>query len=125
MTKKQCPLGEACDLTTAWMAGRQFAIDRYRKETNPIIEAKDAEIERLRSELATCEKYRDAYAECDRIGTQAVRDIEAKLENLIGGAETVLEVWDHHMRDVVVPATLNDAIEELRADVAEAKGDKP
>lgn len=24
-------------------------------------------------------KYRDAYAECDRIGTQAVRDLEAKL----------------------------------------------
>ncbi len=21
MTKKKCPLGEACDLTTAWMAG--------------------------------------------------------------------------------------------------------
>jgi chromosome segregation ATPase len=29
--------------------------------------------------LATCEKYRDAYAECDRIGTQAVRELEAKL----------------------------------------------
>jgi hypothetical protein len=28
--------------------------------------------------LATCEKYRDAYAECDGIGTQAVRDLEAK-----------------------------------------------
>jgi uncharacterized protein YlaN (UPF0358 family) len=23
MTKKQCPLGEDCDLTTAWMLGRQ------------------------------------------------------------------------------------------------------
>ena len=55
MTKKQCPLGEACDLTTAWMAGRQLAIDRYREETNPIIEAKDAEIERLRGDLAKAE----------------------------------------------------------------------
>ncbi len=36
-------------------------------------------IEALTAELATCEKYRDAYAECDSIGTQAVRDLEAKL----------------------------------------------
>ena len=36
-------------------------------------------IMRLEAKLATCEKYRDAYAECDRIGTQAVRDLEAKL----------------------------------------------
>ena len=33
----------------------------------------------VEAKLATCEKYRDAYAECDRIGTQAVRDLEAKL----------------------------------------------
>jgi hypothetical protein len=33
--------------------------------------------------LATCEKYRDAYAECDRIGTQAVRDLEAKLAKAV------------------------------------------
>jgi hypothetical protein len=25
VTKKQCPLGEDCDLTTAWMLGRQSA----------------------------------------------------------------------------------------------------
>ena len=36
-------------------------------------------IEELEARLTTCEKYRDAYAECDRIGTQAVRDLEAKL----------------------------------------------
>ncbi len=55
MTKKKCPLGEACDLTIAWMAGRQHAIDRYREEANPIIEAKDAEIERLRGDLKKAE----------------------------------------------------------------------
>jgi hypothetical protein len=54
-----------------------------------------------------------------------IEELEAKLENLLGGAETVLEAWDHHMRDVVVPASLHDAIEEMRADVAEAKVDKP
>ena len=40
-------------------------------------------IEELETKLATCEKYRDAYAECDRIGTQAVRDLEAKLASVI------------------------------------------
>jgi hypothetical protein len=33
----------------------------------------------VEAKLATCERHRDAYAECDRIGTQAVRDLEAKL----------------------------------------------
>ena len=51
--------------------------------------------------------------------------IKAKLTKVIGGAETVLEAWDHHTRDAVVPTALHDAVEELRADVAEAKGDKP
>jgi DNA repair exonuclease SbcCD ATPase subunit len=37
----------------------------------------------LKAKLANCEKYRDAYAECDRIGTQAVRDLEAKLAKAV------------------------------------------
>lgn len=40
-------------------------------------------IEALTVKLATCEKYRDAYAECDMIGTQAVRDLEAKLAKAV------------------------------------------
>ena len=47
MTKKQCPLGEACDLTTAWMAGAAKAKDQ--------IEAQAAEIERLRGDLKKAE----------------------------------------------------------------------
>ena len=117
MTKKQCPLGEACDLTTAWMAGRQHAIDRYREETNPIIEAQDAEIERLRAERDELE------AMAIRAATIA-QEQRARAEKALKRAETALEAWDHHMRDVVVPGSLNDAIEELRADVAEAKGAK-
>jgi hypothetical protein len=38
-------------------------------------------IKALTAKLATCEKYRDAYAECDRIGTQTVRDLEAMNKN--------------------------------------------
>ena len=41
------------------------------------------EIERLSDKLATCGKYRDAYAELDRIGTQAVRELEAKLAKAV------------------------------------------
>ena len=41
----------------------------------------------VEAKLATCEKYRDAYAECDRIGTQAVRDLEAKLTKAVEDAE--------------------------------------
>ena len=43
MTKKQRPLGDACDLTTAWMAGAAKAQDQ--------IKAQAAEIERLRGDL--------------------------------------------------------------------------
>ena len=46
MTKKQCPLGDACDLTTAWMAGAAKAQDQ--------IKAQAAEIERLREALQWC-----------------------------------------------------------------------
>jgi hypothetical protein len=53
---------------------------------NPLhMEAADR-IEALTAKLATCEKYRDAYAECDRIGAQAVRDLEAKLAKAVEAA---------------------------------------
>jgi hypothetical protein len=39
-------------------------------------------IDELEAKLAACEKYRDAYAECDRIATQTVRDLEAKLQDM-------------------------------------------
>jgi hypothetical protein len=41
------------------------------------------------------------------------------LENLIAGAETVLEEWDRGNG-----AAFRKAIEEMRADVAAAKGEK-
>jgi len=43
----------------------------------------------IEAKLATCEKYRDAYAECDRIGTQAVRDLEAKLAKAVEALEHI------------------------------------
>jgi outer membrane murein-binding lipoprotein Lpp len=52
-----------------------------------------AAIETLEAKLAICEKYRDAYAECDRIGTQAVRDLEAKLAK---AHEKEIAVWSEN-----------------------------
>ena len=54
-------------------------------------DAKEAEAyaEELEAKLATCEKYRDAYAEFDRIGTQAVRDLEAKLAKAEAGLREI------------------------------------
>jgi len=40
MTKRLCPLGDDCDLTIAWMAGRQSAKDAHEAE----IDALEAEL---------------------------------------------------------------------------------
>ena len=69
----------------------------------------------LGRKLATCEKYRDAYAECDRIGTQAVRDLEAKLAKAV---EALRKIANFSEADVVkyiqgVDAIALDALAEL------------
>ncbi len=65
--------------------------------------------------LATCEKYRDAYAECDRIGTQAVRDLGAKLAKAVEA-----------LRYYAVEAMPWDADDSLiaRVALAEIEGEK-
>ena len=61
-------------------------------------DAKEAEAyaEELEQRLSICERHRDAYAECDRIGTQAVRDLEAKLAKAVEVIEWALISWDDH-----------------------------
>lgn len=49
-------------------------------------------IEALTAKLATCEKYRDAYDEMGRIGTQAVRDLEAKLAKAVDALEALIQL---------------------------------
>jgi Zn-dependent M32 family carboxypeptidase len=63
------------------------------------------------AKLATCEKYRDAYAERDRIGTQAVRDLEAKLAK---AHEKEIAVWSENY------AALERKLEAARADTKKA-----
>jgi hypothetical protein len=75
--------------------------------------------EALTAKLATCEKYRDAYAECDRIGTQAVRDLEAKL----AAAEAEAKKYKHAFaaQSRKLQAVLH--IEGVKATLAEIKGE--
>jgi chromosome segregation ATPase len=75
----------------------------------------DAKTDELEAKLATCEKYRDAYAECDSIGTQAVRDLEAKLaecEARLGKAVEALRGLMQHMPDYA-DTVWQDACETL------------
>ena len=73
------------------------------------------DIERLSDKLATCEKYRDAYAECDRIGTQTVRDLEAKLAKAVEalGLIVVDNTWGLEHKTYM----------KCRATLAEIKGE--
>ena len=54
-------------------------------------------IEELEARLTTCEKYRDAYAECDRIGTQAVRDLVTKLAKTVKALERIQGQPDYRL----------------------------
>ena len=71
-------------------------------------------IEDLEAKLAACEKYRDAYAKCDRIATQTVRGLEAKLVETICLARDVINGL----------VDSGDAFEVLNATLQELKGKK-
>jgi hypothetical protein len=59
----RCPLGEDCDLTTAWMAGQQEMRAHYRQrvellETHAGLARADADAQRARAEAAEAEVER-------------------------------------------------------------------
>jgi len=51
------------------------------------------------------------------VAADRIEELEDKLENLIAGAESVLEEWDRGDE-----AAFREAIEEMHVDVAAAKG---
>ena len=67
----------------------------YGRSEVAVLEAADR-IEALTAKLATCEKYRDAYDEMGRIGTQAVRALEAKLAKVVAAAGKMLDAFCVH-----------------------------
>ena len=100
-----------CDEHDAWQ-DLQDQLEAARAD------AKEAEAyaEELEAKLSTCEKYRDAYDEMGRIGTQAVRDLEAKLAECEARLrKAVVALEDVHRFGVIThPA---------RATLAEIKGE--
>ena len=61
--------------------GRNLMLGTVRQAADRIkalVEERDA----LRAEVETCTKYRHAYAECDRIATDALRKAEAERDRL-------------------------------------------
>ena len=71
-------------------------------------------IEALTAKLATCEKYRDAYDEMGRIGTQAVRDLEIKLAKAV-------EALEYYAVEAL-PWEADDSL-QARTTLAEIKGE--
>jgi len=102
--------------------GYANAMEAERKLHEDLIKAQAAEIERLRGALTTCEKYRDAYDEMGRIGTQAVRDLEDKLAKAVNVIDWALICWDdlnkhgYNMQ--------GDWVSDARATLAELTGGK-
>ena len=63
-------------------------------------------ISKLETDLATCRKYRNAYAEMDRIATEALRKCEAERET--ASAETAA-------RDEIIGSWLSAALDDTNA----------
>jgi hypothetical protein len=74
------------------------------------------------AKLATCEKYRDAYAECDKIGTQAVRDLEAKLAECEARLSKAVEALRYYAVEAM-PWEADDSL-IARSTLAEIEGEK-
>jgi uncharacterized protein YdaT len=80
--------------------------------------------------LATCEKYRDAYAECDKIGTQAVRELEAKLAKAVEALRDLIQHAHNCEKELTEELHHQDFCGEslpltnARATLAEIEGEK-
>ena len=97
MTKKQCPLGEDCDLTIAWMKGAEDARDRAKARIAALTE----QLEAARLDA----KEAEAYALW----------LEGKLQKTEKALDQIAGK---------VPYA-DDPYDIARAALAELKGDKP
>ena len=64
-------------------ANSMLAVEAGYPYPLPIAEEMHNRIEELEAKLATCRKYRDAYAECDRISTHALRKAVEALDEAV------------------------------------------
>jgi hypothetical protein len=141
MTKKNCPLGEDCDLTLAWMMGADDARDRTK--------ARIEELERILSS-SPCEiaAHSNSLTEYMFHWEGRALDAEAKLAKavealegcMIGGNHLVTWLPENHLpadTDPLAALVRHGAgvshdiwccwrsIMQARATLAELKGDKP
>ena len=97
MSDRICPLGEDCDLTVAWMAGREEARDQFRArieqlETQLGLARIDADQQRARAEAAEA-KLKEAETKLAAAWVRAesaeaelkVAKVRAALRNMEGG----------------------------------------
>ena len=84
-----------------------------------LIEALADCIEELEAKLASCEKYRDAYNEMGRIGTEAYRDLDAKLARALEALEQIEDTRD----TLGMIQRLRRQQSDMHTTLAELKGD--
>ena len=93
MTDRTCPLGEDCDLTVAWMAGREEARDQFR-----------ARIEQLETQLGLARIDADqqrARAEALEAALQAADELARAVDGL--GARKLVAGWNGEARETPYP----------------------
>jgi hypothetical protein len=99
-------------------------LEAMNKNQGAMIRQADRRGDALEAKLATCEKYRDAYAECDSIGTQAVRDRDANLAKLVSIAKRITSFEDTTEELAECGCARCKAHLKLRATLAEIEGEK-
>jgi predicted nucleic acid-binding Zn-ribbon protein len=99
-------------------------LEAMNKNQEAMIRQADRRGDALEAKLATCEKYRDAYAECDSIRTQAVRDRDANLAKLVSIAKRITSLEDTTEELAECGCARCKAHLKLRATLAEIEGEK-
>ena len=143
MTKKRCPLGEACDLTTAWMAGAARARDNIsaghlhlQLKVNRVGGAYIEDDEGMELDCVTMDGAFNlrAVAEGLRQGPDRVAPLEAEvkaqaaeIERLRGDLKKARDVidwalicWDDHNKHGY--NMQGDWVSDARTTLAELKG---
>jgi chromosome segregation ATPase len=118
---KQVALGRIEALTEQLEAARADAkeAEAYAEELQGDLTELCRQLIATEDKLATCEKYRDAYAACDRIGTQAYRELEGNLAKAVRGLNAIY-VWgeDTYARDMA-----RTTLAEIDAEIKRSKMD--
>ena len=141
MTKKQCPLGEDCDLTIAWMMGAEDARDKIEEleaELNLMKTSGIAEVAVRNPSVMEYMKHWEGRAEAAE--AKLAKAVEALEGCMIGGNHLVTWLPENHLpadTDPLAALVRHGAgvshdiwccwrsIMQARAALAELKGDKP